>query len=143
MLTEYSRPAIITVPDIGQIAAGTVIDFLPARRRKIIRPANARPGDEFISARVCGDSLRDDRIFDGDRVTCRVNFELSEVKNGKLVIAKLPCGALVIKHFYVLDDGASVKVLLISANSDYADLEFEIDEVEVKAIVVESIRSWD
>ncbi len=144
MLAEYSRSQIITVPDMGQMGAGATVEFLPSvRKRKITRPKNARPGDDLISARVCGDSLRDDGIMDGDRVTCRLNFEMSEVKNGKLVIAKLPCGGLVLKHFYLLDDGQNVKVLLMSANPAYPDLEYEIDDVEVKAIVMESVRSWD
>jgi SOS-response transcriptional repressor LexA len=144
MLTNLAHARVISVPDYGQIGAGQTVEFLPSvRRRKIVRPATARPYDDLISIRVAGDSLRDDGIFDGDRVTCRRNFEMSEVKNGRLVVARIPEGGLVIKHFYLFDSGCEPRVLLRSANSNYEDLDYELGEVEIKAIVIESVRSWD
>lgn len=132
------------VRDLGQIGAGSTVEFLPSVRKiKIRRPRNARPYDEIVSARVCGDSLMGDYIFDGDRVHCRTNFEMSEITNGRLVVVRLPCGALTLKHFYLIDDGEAVKVRLVSANPAYESREYELEEIEVKAVVIESVRSWE
>lgn len=144
MLSHFSRTEFISVPDMGQIGAGATVEFLPSvKKRKIVRPCHARPYDDLISVRVAGDSLRDDGILDGDRVTCRRNFEMSEVKNGRLVIARIPEGGLVIKHFYIIDNGQEACVSLRAANPAYDDLNYELGEVEIKALVVESVRRWD
>jgi SOS-response transcriptional repressor LexA len=144
MLTDFSRSIKILVSDVGQIGAGTTVEFLPSMRKvKITRPSAARATDDLVSARVCGDSLVGDGIFDGDRVTCRLNFELAEVRDGRLVVARLPCGALVLKHIHFVDDGQTLRVRLVSANPDYEDLEYEFGEVDVRAVVIESVRSWE
>lgn len=141
ILTDFSRAELIEVPDVGQIGAGSTVEFLPSvRTRKITRPKQSRTGDDLVSAQVAGDSLVGDGIFDGDRVTCRLNFEMSEVTNGRLVIARLPCGGLALKHFYLTDDG---RVRLASANPAYEDIYCELEEVEIKALVIESVRSWE
>jgi SOS-response transcriptional repressor LexA len=140
-LSDFARAETVVVPDIGQIGAGTTVDFLPARqKRRIRRPHGARQADHIVSARVSGDSLAGDFIFDGDRVAVRLNFEMSEVRQGRLVVVRLPCGALALKHFYLTGDG---RVRLESRNPAYEDMHFELGEVEVKALVIESVRTWD
>lgn len=124
----------------AEVGAGASVEYLPfVRKRKIRAVEGARPFDKFISTRVAGDSLRDDGILDGDYAICRLTFKLSEVTNGRLVIVRTPCGLLV-KHFYLTDDGF---VRLVSANPKYPDLHFEINDVEVQALVVRTEREWE
>ena len=140
MLANFTRVERLRVPDVGQIGAGSTVEFIPRGKVWITRPRNARPGDVLVSARVSGDSLIDDGVFDGDRVTCRSNFDLSELRDGRLVVASLPDGGLVIKHFHLTNDG---RVRLASANRAHKDLYCDLDEVEIKAVVLESVRSWE
>ena len=51
ILTDFSRAELIEVPDVGQIGAGSTVEFLPSvRRRKITRPKQSRTGDDLVSA---------------------------------------------------------------------------------------------
>jgi len=143
MLSEFTRAELIGVKDYGQVGAGSVVDFLPRGRASVIRPRRGKSTDEFVTVTVSGDSLIDDRIYDGDRLTLRLNFEMAEVRNGRLVVVKLPCGALTVKHFYLVDDGTRPKVILRAANPQYLDHEYDPDEIEVKALVIESVRGWE
>ncbi len=140
MLSGFTRAERVRVPDVGQLAAGSTVLFEPRGKVWITRPVNARPGDLLVSARISGDSLRNDGIHDGDRITCRTNFVLSEIRNGRLVVVKLPCSGLVVKHFHLQENRM---VLLRSANPKYKDLPFDLDEIEIKAVVLESTRIWE
>jgi SOS-response transcriptional repressor LexA len=143
MITDFTRAEKIIVKNYGQVGAGTVVDFIERGRVSIIRPRRAKTSDDIVSVTVSGDSLIDDHIYDGDRLTLRLNFEMSEVKDGRLVVAKLPCGSLTVKHIHFVDDGSDMKVLLKPANPTYPELEYDPDEVEIKALVLESVRSWE
>ena len=81
-----------------------------------------------VTVTVCGDSLSDLGINDGDQLICQTNIENHEVKNGKLVIAQLPCLGLVVKFFFRYED----KIVLRSANPRYEDLIFDVDLVEIR-----------
>ncbi len=138
MLNELVRAEFMYVPDYGQIGAGSVVPFTPSGRTRIVRPRTARSFDRLVSYVVSGDSMEGDRIFDGDRVTCRENFEMSEIKNGKIVVAKIPGNDLVIKRFYLLSNGM---IKLHSSNPNYKDCKYELNDVEVVALVIEVSRS--
>lgn len=143
MLTHFTRVERQVVQDYGQVGAGTVVEFIPRGKTSIIRPQRAKIGDDIVSVTVCGDSLTGDHIFDGDRLTLRLNFEMAEVRNGRLAVIKLPCGALTVKYFFLEDDGRRLKVILKAANPAYSDQEFEPEEIEIKALVMESVRRWE
>lgn len=142
MLTNLSRANYFRVPYYGQIGAGTVVPFSNEAGQKVtvLRPRAARPWDKFVCYQASGDSLIGDGIFDGDKLICRTNFEASEVTDDKLVVVKLPCGSLLVKHFHLLETGY---VKLSSSNPNYRDQYYELDMIEIKAIVSESIRHWD
>jgi SOS-response transcriptional repressor LexA len=96
-------------------------------------------GQDFVTVTVQGDSLRDLGIADGDSLICQRDFDRSELKNGKLVVAQLPCLGLVVKFLYLLGN----KIILRSANPRFEDLIYAADLVEVKAIVVQSVKNWN
>lgn len=140
MLSHFMRAERVRVDDVGQIAAGSTVEFCPRGKRWITRPHKARTSDVLVSATVVGDSLIEDGVVDGDRAICRTNFDLTEIKNGRLVIVKLPDARLTIKKFFLLENGW---VRLAAANRNHKDLFFALEDVEIKALVIETVRSWE
>lgn len=138
ILTNLQATKKISLFDYGQVGAGKVIDFIPCGKRSVTLPASQRT-EGLVTVTVCGDSLCDLGINDGDHLICQTNIEKHEIKNGKLVVAQLPCLGLVVKFFFCFED----KIVLRSANPRYEDLIFDADLVTVKAIVVQSIKNWD
>lgn len=138
ILTDWKRVKTVKLTDYGQVGAGKIIEFIPRGKRPVNLP-RSRKTDGLVTVSVCGDSLRDIGITDGDQLICQTKFEKTEVKNGKLVVAQLPCLGLVVKFFYQLAN----KIILRSANPRYEDLIYDADLVEIKAIVVQSVKNWD
>jgi SOS-response transcriptional repressor LexA len=136
----FAEPfAPVRIPVICTIGASRSIEHLPIREWRDIRPIkNARPFDRFCAARVSGNSLFDDGIFDADYIIARLTFELDEITPGKLVVVMTPFGLLV-KHIYLT---LSNQVRLASANPAYEDLVFEIDDVEIQGVVVRVERDF-
>lgn len=138
ILTNWRRAKTVWLPDYGQVGAGKVVEFIPRKKKAVTVPATFKTqGSATVT--VCGDSLRDMGINDGDTLVCRTNIEKSDVQNGKLVVAQLPCLGLVVKFFYQYEH----KIVLRSANPRYEDLIFDKDLVEIKAIVTQSIKNWE
>lgn len=119
------------IPVIGQVFAGTAvpIDALPVTGFREIRPfRNARPGARFAAAPVCGDSLTEANIIEGDWVI----FEMAHTcRPGQLVVAATPWG-LAVKYFWPQVDGT---IILKGANQLYEDQVWLADEVRVQGVV--------
>jgi len=138
ILTDWKRAKTVKLYDFGQVGAGKIIEFIPRGKRRVIVPRSQKT-DGLVTVSVCGDSLRDLGITDGDRLICQTKFEKTEVKNGRLVVAQLPCLGLVVKFFFQFEN----KIILRSANPRYEDLIYDADLVEIKAIVLQSVKNWD
>jgi SOS-response transcriptional repressor LexA len=138
ILKEWKRTKTVNLIDYGQVGAGKIIEFIPRGKRPVTVP-HSRKTDGLVTVSVCGDSLRDLGINDGDTLICQTRIERSEVKNGKLVVAQLPCLGLVVKFFFQFEN----KIILRSANPRYEDLIFDVELVEIKAIVIQSVKTWD
>jgi SOS-response transcriptional repressor LexA len=138
ILKDWRRTKTVNLIDYGQVGAGKIIEFIPLGKRPVTLPQSSRT-EGLVTVTVSGDSLRDMGINDGDNLICQTKFEKSEVKNGKLVVAQLPCLGLVVKFFYQFKN----KIILRSANPRYEDLIYDGDLVEIKAIVIQSIKNWD
>jgi SOS-response transcriptional repressor LexA len=140
METVFVEPfASIRIPAICLVGASRSIEHLPIREWRDIRPIkNARPFDRFCAARVSGNSLYDDGIFDGDYIIAKLTFELSEITPGHLVVILTPCG-LLLKHIYQMLDG---RIRLVSANPVYADIVFDAADVEIQGVVVRVERDF-
>lgn len=87
-----------------------------------------RLSDSFAAARVSGDSLIDDGIFDGDYLICLLTHEAPD---GALVVALTPEG-LTVKYLSRQPDGT---VLLHSTNPDYPNQIWNGEDVLVQGIV--------
>jgi len=135
---DWQTAKRVRIPHYGDVGAGKVVEFIPRGSKTVILPKIQKKA-EIATVTVCGDSLRDVGITNGDSLICRVNIELADVTNGKLVVAQLPCLGLVVKFFYQYEN----KIVLRSANPRYEDLIFDKDLIEIKAIVVQSIKNWE
>jgi SOS-response transcriptional repressor LexA len=138
ILKDWKRTKTVNLIDYGQVGAGKIIEFIPLGKRPVVLPQSRRT-EGLVTVTVSGDSLRDMGVHDGDQLICQTKFEKSEVKNGKLVVDLLPCLGLVVKFFYQFKN----KIILRSANPRYEDLIYDGDLVEIKAIVIQSVKNWD
>ena len=138
ILKDWRHTKRVSLTDYGQVGAGKIIEFIPQGKRLVALPASQRV-EGLVTVTVCGDSLCDLGINDGDRLICQTNIEKYEVKNGRLVIAQLPCLGLVVKFFFRFEN----KIVLRSANPRYEDLIFDEDLVTIKALVIQSVKNWD
>jgi repressor LexA len=117
------------IPVLGEVAAGRPVEFLPIVAWRHIRPIRGtRLNDSFAAARVIGDSLIDDGIFDGDYVICLLTHEAPD---GALVVALTPEG-LTVKYLSRQPDGT---VLLRGANPDYPNQIWNGEDVLVQGVV--------
>ena len=139
-ISDIKHVEFIDVPHISEVGAGTSVEYLPyIRKRRIRKVKNARPSDRFISTRIAGDSLSGHGIFDGDHAICRITFDMSEVTDGRLVVARTP-GGRVVKHFHLTEDG---RIRLESANPHYKDLYYELQDVVIEALVIRTEKDWE
>ncbi len=139
-LIKYSRLEQFHVKHLGQIGAGSTVEIFGYQRKShIARPRWAQNPEQVATAEVCGDSLLDEDIRNGDKLVCKIIFDKSEVIEGKLIVAKLPTGRSVVKRIYFKKD----KIILRSSNKNYKDLVFHRDDIEIEAIVKELIRKLD
>jgi SOS-response transcriptional repressor LexA len=138
--TNIKRAKTVVVNHYGQTGAGKVVEFIPRGKTQIYWNNST---DEIqikgiATLDVCGDSLIDVGINNGDELIVQTKFDKNEVKNGKLVVALLPCTGLVVKFFYRFDH----KIVLRSANPKYEDLIYDEDLIQIKAIVLKSSKCW-
>lgn len=120
----------------GQIGAGKVVEFRPRNKRNWIPlPRNARTFDLFDEYEVNGDSLEGIGIFDGNLLTCRTNFDISEVKPNRVCIVYIRhLNEQTAKMVVVNNDQT---VTLFGANPHYKPETFFADEIQILAIVEE------
>ncbi|HEY8563575.1 MAG TPA: S24 family peptidase [Pyrinomonadaceae bacterium] len=92
----------------------------------------------LVSVTVSGDGLKDMGTIGGDQLLCRTKFSKSDLRNGKLVVAQLPCLGLVVKFYYQIGG----RIFLRSANKRFETLIYDADQVGIKAVIVQSTREW-
>jgi SOS-response transcriptional repressor LexA len=120
---------------VGQLAAGRSIEYLPIVRWRDVRlPRWARGNDRFVCAEICGDSLKDKGIFDGDIALIHLTHDITP---GDLAAILTPEGMLI--KFVFVEDG---KLRLESANRKYPSRYFDLADVEVQGRVIRTERDW-
>lgn len=118
----------------GQIGAGKVVPFTPRDEQEWIPlPKNARPSDRFDKYEISGDSLEGIGILDGFILTCRTNFNISEIKADTVcIVLILPANEQTAKMVRV--DPARARITLIGASRHYKPQSYHIDDIEILAI---------
>jgi repressor LexA len=125
---------LLEIPLLGRITAGNPIE--PVIDEELVRvPANMVRKDTY-ALKVCGHSMIDDNIQDGDIVI--IEKRLS-AENGQSVVALINNEQVTLKKFYIEADG----IRLQPANPDMEPILLRNEEVQVLGVVTGGIRSFE
>ncbi len=123
-------PGEITLPVLGQIAAGQPLEAI--EDRETISLSDLVPhGPNHYLLRVRGDSMIEDHIQDGDFVICE---KRSVARNGETVVAIIDDNEATLKRFY----RESGHFRLQPANPNYPPI--IANKVAVRGVVVGVVR---
>lgn len=130
-----SDPTMVTVPLVGQVAAGRPLDSVPGEVQATYQLPRALVGqrDPLFMLRVHGASMIELGIYEEDLV---VAHRRQEVENGEIVIVCDQYGDAAVKRFWRSDDGRRVELRSASPNIGALDL----TEAEILGRVVAVIR---
>ena len=124
----------IEIPLLGKITAGKPIERVEDNER-IKVPANVVRKDTY-ALKVCGHSMIDDNIQDGDIVIIE---KRSSAENGQSVVALINNEQVTLKKFYIEAEG----IRLQPANPEMEAIRLNHDEVEVLGVVTAVIRNFE
>lgn len=125
----------ITLPVMGQIAAGTPIEAIQNNSHTIAVPADMLAGGEHYALEVRGDSMIDAGIFDGDTVLIK---KQQSADTGDIVVALVDGHEATLKR--LRKKGGSVA--LEAANPAYETRIFGPNRVMVQGRLVGLIRRY-
>ncbi len=125
---------LIEIPLLGKITAGRPIERIEDEE-KVKVPANMVRKDTY-ALKVCGHSMIDDNIQDGDIVIIE---KRQSAENGQSVVALINDEQVTLKKFYIEADG----IRLQPANPDMEAILLKNEEVEVLGVVTGVIRRFD
>lgn len=130
---ETEAVPLIDIPLLGIITAGQPIERVE-QNEKIKVPANMVRKNTY-ALKVCGHSMIDDNIQDGDIVI----IEKREwADNGESVVALINDEQVTLKKFYIEADG----IRLQPANPDMEPIRLKNAEVQVLGIVTGVVRHF-
>ena len=124
----------IDIPLLGRITAGRPIERVEEDERVSV-PANMVRKDTY-ALKVCGHSMIDDNIQDGDIVI--IEKKLS-AENGQSVVALINDEQVTLKKFYIEADG----IRLQPANPEMEAIRLKNEEVQVLGVVTGVIRNFE
>ncbi|HLO87978.1 MAG TPA: transcriptional repressor LexA [Nostocaceae cyanobacterium] len=126
------------VPILGAIAAGGLIEPYTDAVEHLDLSNVALPPRSY-ALRVCGDSMIEDHIADGDLVFLRPVSEPKQLKNGTIVAARVDGYGTTLKRFYRSGEVVTLK----PANSKYTPIEVPALQVEVQGSLVGVWREYN
>ena len=128
------RRRSISVPLVGQVAAGMPILAEENVEEVYALPADLVGGEETFMLRVHGDSMIEDGLFDGDFVVVQ---KQSAAENGDVVVALIGDEATVKRFFR--ENG---RVRLQPSNSSMTPIYAPLDQVAIVGKVILGLRRF-
>ena len=125
---------LVSIPLLGKITAGKPVERVEDNEQVKV-PANMVRKDTY-ALRVCGHSMIDDNIQDGDIVIIE---KRTSAENGQSVVALINHEQVTLKKFYIEADG----IRLQPANPDMEAILLKNEEVEVLGVVTGVIRQFE
>ncbi len=125
---------LVCIPLLGKITAGKPIERVEDNEQVKV-PANMARKDTY-ALKVCGHSMIDDNIQDGDIVIIEKTMS---AENGQSVVALINNEQVTLKKFYIEADG----IRLQPANPDMKAILLKNEEVEVLGVVTGVIRQFE
>jgi repressor LexA len=132
---DEAERAIVAIPVMGRIAAGTPITALQTRSNTISLPPDMLPAGEHYALEVRGDSMIEAGIFDSDLVVIR---KQETAETGDIVVALIDDEEATLKR--LRKRGASIA--LEAANPAYETRIFGPDRVRIQGKLVSLIRKY-
>lgn len=124
-----------TIPLIGRIAAGTPIEALQNKVGDVPVPPGMLAGGDHYALEVCGDSMINAGILDGDTVIIQ---HTNTANTGEIVVALVNDSEATLKR--LRKRGASIA--LEAANPAYETRLFGADQVKVQGRLVGLFRRY-
>lgn len=131
-ILEAVAAEMVEIPLLGHIAAGRPIDMYE-QREQVLVPSHMVQKNTY-ALRVCGHSMVDDNIQDGDIVIIE---KRETAENGESVVAMINGERVTLKKFYVERGG----IRLQPANPDMDPIWLRNEEVQILGIVTGVIRT--
>ena len=129
-----SEAGAVTLPLLGRIAAGRPIQALPTPESMDVPSFLAGKGRTYV-LRVCGDSMIDEQIRDGDYVIVENRQDASD---GQIVVALIGAEEVTLKLFYREKDG----VRLQPANVNMSPIFVRDGEFSLQGVVIGVLRKY-
>jgi repressor LexA len=132
---EEESTAIVAVPVLGRIAAGTPISAIQTRSHTLNLPPDMLGVGEHFALEVRGDSMIEAGILDGDTVLIR---KCETADTGDIVVALVDDEEATLKR--LRKKGASIA--LEAANPSYETRIFGPDRVRIQGRLVGLMRRY-
>ena len=130
-----ANSAIVQLPLLGRIAAGTPIEALSDPSSYMDVPAGLVASGEHFALEIVGDSMVEAGIHDGDMVIIRRSDTAS---SGEIVVALIEDSEATLKTFR----REAGRVALEPANSAYETRYFSTDKVRIQGRLTGLIRQY-
>ena len=130
-----ANSAIVQLPLLGRIAAGTPIEALSDPSSYMDVPAGLVAGGEHFALEIVGDSMVEAGIHDGDMVIIRRS---DTATSGEIVVALIEDSEATLKTFR----REAGRVALEPANSAYETRYFSTDKVRIQGRLTGLIRRY-
>ena len=127
------RRPVRHVPLVGDVAAGTDVLAQQNVEETIPVPADLAGEGDLFMLRVCGDSMIEAGILDGDYIVARAQPDANE---REMVVAGIPGGEATVKTYTRAGD----KIVLLPANPTFDPMELDPEEVTIYGKVVTVMR---
>jgi repressor LexA len=131
---DRRRPASITIPLLGRVAAGRPIEAIEGSDAIDVPQSLIRKRDSY-ALRVAGDSMMDEGILDGDIIVVE---DRPDPHAGELVVALVE-GEATVKRFHREKNGS---VRLQPSNSAYKPILVSGGNLKIRGAVVGLIRRY-
>jgi len=126
--------AMTELPLLGRVSAGHPLEAI--EDPEPVQVPERLVGRAACALRVQGDSMREERIEDGDLVLIE---QRTTADDGETVVALVDDGLATLKRLYRVPDGFRLE----PANPDYPAIERPAGAVEVIGVVVAVVRDVD
>ena len=130
-----TQAAVVQLPLLGRIAAGTPIEALSDPSSYMDVPAALVAGGEHFALEIVGDSMVEAGIHDGDTVIIRRS---DTATTGEIVVALIEDNEATLKTFR----REAGRVALEPANSAYETRYFSTDKVRIQGRLTGLIRRY-
>ena len=121
-----------TLPLLGKIAAGKPIEAILNHE-----PINLKRlgGEGKYALKICGDSMIDEGICDGDLVICR---HTNQANNGDIVVALVDNEFATLKRFFLKEK--ENKITLKPENTKFQAVTYSADRITIQGVFLGLLR---